>query len=201
MLCQQAAAGDIEAAEKLLWLHHARLLGLARRKIGVDWQGKLDPEDLLQEAYIDVLRSMSDFEARDSESFYRWASRIVDHKFIDQVRRFRRKKRDVAREQHTGRAGAEGRETLLSQVMPDTTTPSQIMRREDASAALMSCIAKLPDDYRIVVTRYFLDQEPFADIAPDLDRSEDAVRRMCSRAVEKLRECLGRASKYMSRLP
>ncbi len=201
ILCAQAAGGDLDAAERLLWLHHGRLLGLARRKIGVDWQGKLDPEDLLQEAYIDVLRSITDFEAQDAESFYRWAARIVDHKFIDQVRRFRRKKRDVSREQMTGRAAAEGRETLLSQIIPDTTTPSQIMRREDANLALMSCIAKLPEEYRTVVTRHYLQQESFADIAPDLDRSEDAVRRMSSRAVEKLRECMGRASHYLSRLP
>lgn len=200
-LCEQAAGGDLDAAERLLWLHHARLLGLARRKIGVDWQGKLDPEDLLQDAYIDVLRSIADFEAHDEDAFYRWAARIVDHKFIDQVRRFRRKKRDVTREQMTGRAAAEGRETLLSHVLSDTTTPSQIMRREDANAALMSCIAKLPEEYRTVVTRHYLRQEPFATIAPDLDRSEDAVRRLCSRAVEKLRECLGRASHYLSRLP
>lgn len=200
-LCEQASAGDLDAAERLLWLHHGRLLGLARRKIGVDWQGKLDPEDLLQEAYIDVLRSITGFEAQDAESFYRWAARIVDHKFIDQVRRFRRKKRDVSREQMTGRAAMEGRETLLSHVLPDTTTPSQIMRRDDASAALMACIAKLPEEYRVVVTRHYLQQESFADIAPDLNRSEDAARRMCSRAVEKLRECLGRASHYLSRLP
>lgn len=201
LLCERASAGDLDAAEQLLWLHHGRLLGIARRKIGVDWQGKLDPEDLLQEAYIDVLRTIVGFEARDGESFYRWAARIVDHKFIDQVRHYRRKKRDVAREASVGRGTAEGRETLLSQIMPNTVTASQIMRREDATAAMMSCIAKLPDEHREIVTRHFLNQEPFADIAADLGKTEDAVRRMGSRAVDKLRECLGRASRYLSRLP
>ena len=187
-LCRQASEGDLDAAEQLLWMHHGRLLGIARRKIGVDWQGKLDPEDLLQEAYIDVLRTIEGFEARDAESFYRWAARIVDHKFIDQVRHFRRKKRDVGREATIGKGTSEGRETLLSQIMPNLVTASQIMRQEDATAAMMSCIAKLPEEHRVIVTRHYLNQEPFSEIAADLGKTEDAVRRMGSRAVKKVRE-------------
>jgi len=194
-LCARAASGDLDAAERLLWLHHQRLLGTARRKIGVDWQGRIEAEDLLQEAYIDILRQISGFKARDSESFYRWAVRIVDHKFIDQVRLHRRAKRDIRREL------AGNRQSLLGHVMGRERGPSQILRQQDAEGALMSCLARLPEEARTVVTRRHLGQENFSTIAADLGKSEDAVRRMCARAVDRLRECMGRASKYLSAPP
>ncbi len=67
-----------------------------------------------------------------------------------------------------------------------------------AVGALMTCIAQLPEHYRMVVQRLYLNEEPLAVVATDLGRSEDAVRRLGSRAVERLHRCLGRASHYLS---
>ncbi len=192
-LCVKASAGDLDAAERLLWIHHTRLMTYAARKIGVDWQGKIEPEDLLQEAYIDVIRGIKGFEARDAEGFYQWVARIVDHKFIDQVRRQRRSKRDSARE-----VGA-GREALLDRLADGGPTPSRIIRRADAEAAMLACIAGLPDEQREILTRHYFRQEPYARIAESLGKHEDAVRRACGRAVERVRDRMGRASWYLSR--
>ncbi len=203
--CQQAAAGDADALAQLLWAHHARLLGFARRKIGVDWQGKIEPEDLLQEAYIDIFQAIRDFTCSDGEAFYHWATRIIDHRFIDQVRHWRRRKRDAAREVHAAHGGADaagtstaGTQALLARCRPDLVTPSVALRQQDAAAALMSGIAQLPEDYRVVVQRLYLRQEPLAAVAADLGRSEDAVRRLAGRALERLTSYLGRASRYLS---
>lgn len=193
-LCVRAAAGDLDAAERLLWMHHKRLLVHAVRKVGVDWQGKIEPEDILQDAYIDVLRGIGAFEARDSESFYRWVSRIVDHKFIDHVRVLRRAKRDTARE-----ISVDGRAALLDRLTDGGSTPSRIIRRADAEAAMLACIAGLPDEQRDILTRRYFRNEPYARIAESLGKSEDAVRRACGRAVDRVRERLGRASWYLSR--
>ncbi len=196
--CEQAAAGDQDALEKLLWAHHGRLVGLARRKIGVDWQRKIEPEDLLQEAYIEIFGAIGAFTYTGEDSFYRWATRIVEHRFIDQVRHWRRRKRDAAREVRQVAGGASGTQSLLARCLPDLGTPSVAMRRQDAEAALMSCFARLTDDYRVVVQRLYLKQEPLSSIAADLGRSEDAIRRLAGRALERLAQCLGRASRYLS---
>ncbi|MBU0637407.1 MAG: sigma-70 family RNA polymerase sigma factor [Planctomycetes bacterium] len=195
--CHAAAGGSTGALEKLLWTYHGRLLSFTRRKVGVDWQGKIDPEDLLQEAYIAVFAGIGEFEYRDEDSFYHWAARIVEHRFIDHVRRWRRKKRAVSREASAGRRSSSVA-SLLERVQQHDATASQVLRRADAAAALLTCVARLPDDYRAVVQRFYLRQEPLADIAADLGRSEDAVRRLGSRALERLARCLGRASRYLS---
>jgi RNA polymerase sigma-70 factor, ECF subfamily len=197
-LCQRACAGDVDAAEQLLIHHHGRLCGFVRRKLGVDWQGKLDAEDILQDGYVRIFASISQFHYAGEDSFYQWASRVVDHAFIDAVRGLRRKKRDVARETSAGRDGDERRQSLLDQVLRDSITPSRIMRREDALAAMMACIARLPEDYRTVIQRHHLEEIPLKQVATELGRSEDAVRRLAGRAVQQLNECLGNASRYLS---
>jgi RNA polymerase sigma-70 factor (ECF subfamily) len=195
-LCQSASGGDAEALEQLLWHHNARLLGFVRRKIGVDWQGKIDAEDVLQEAFVKIFAAAKDFTYAGEDSFYRWASRIVDHTFIDQVRHQRRQKRDATREVALSSGSRHG--MLLDHVLRDSLTPSRVMRREDAVAAMMACIARLPEDYRLVIQRMYLEEEPLKQIAADMGRSEDALRRLAGRAVEQLGQCMGRASRYLS---
>lgn len=174
-------------------------MGFAMRKIGVDWQGKIDPEDILQEAYISIFAGISSFEYRGEESFYHWASRIIDHRFLDQVRSLRRKKRDASRELATGSGGDNSRyHQLLDRVSAETTTPSRVMRREDAVAAMLMCIAKLPEDYRKAVQRLYLEEAAVSEVAGELGRSEDAVRRLAGRAIEQLARNMGHASRFLS---
>lgn len=195
-LCRAAADGNAQALERLLWRYHERLLSFARRKVGVDWNGKIDAEDVLQEAYVEAFRSIAGFESRGDDAFYQWMVRIVEHRFLDHVRRWRRKKRDAAREVQP--RASQDRATALAGLLATLNTPSVALRREDAVAAMMSCIARLPDDYRVAIHRLYLLQEPLAAVATDWGRSEDALRRLASRAVEKLQQCMGRASNYLS---
>ena len=195
---RQASDGDLGALEKLLWAHQSRLAGFIRRKVGVDWQGKIDPEDVLQEAFIDIFKGIGAFSARDDESFYRWATRIIDHRFIDQVRRLRRAKRDVSREIGDREQIRTRQMTLLEKCVAKDKSPSVAMRRADAINALMTCMSRLPEDYRTVIRRLYLNEEPLSVIAAEMGRSEDAVRRLGSRAVERLARCVGRASRYFS---
>lgn len=197
-LCRRAAAGEGDALEALLCAHHQRLLSFVRRKIGVQWQAKIDPEDVLQEAYTEAFAAISGFTYQGEESFYRWMTTIVDHRFYHLVRHWRAKKRSAAREVSGRRSSAEGYRSLLDDCLRHTDTPSRFMRRADAAGALMSCLARLPEDSRTAIQRLHLSEEPLSAVAADMGRSEDAVRRLASRAVAQLSKCLGRASRYLS---
>lgn len=200
-LCAQARAGDAAALEALLALHHARLRGFALRKIGPDWGGRIEAEDVLQDAYIEAFRHIAQFEPRDGESFYRWVTQIIENRFLDQMRHWRRQKRDVGRiaAAPAVAAGASVYDSLLQQCSAAGERPSVLARRDEALGALLGCLAQLSDEYRTVVQRVHLNEERYEAVAADLGRSPEAVRRMTTRAVEKLRECLGRASRYLSR--
>jgi DNA-directed RNA polymerase specialized sigma24 family protein len=51
----------------------------------------------------------------------------------------------------------------------------------------MCALARLPGDYREVLRRVYLNGEPFSVVATDMRRTEDAVRRLAGRALERLR--------------
>ena len=195
--CRQASAGDPDALTSLLAAHRGRLAGYTRRKIGPDWQGKIDDDDIIQEAYIDIVNAIQTFTYRDEDSFYHWATHIIDHKFIDQVRHLRRRKRDAARE-ITPRDGLSRHESFLANCFADSTTASRVMRREEAVGALMTCIARLSPDHLEVVKRHYLQQEPLSTIAADMGRTPDAVRRLASRAVDQLQRCMHNASHFFT---
>lgn len=195
--CRKAVAGDAEAIERLLWFYHDRLLEYARRKVGPDWHGKIEAEDVLQEAYVDAFAGIGKFEFRGEDSFYHWLTNVIERRFIDHVRRIRAAKRDVSREVRPPASSTYA--SLMQQCLADSTTPSRFLRQEEAISAMMTCLAGLPDDYREVVQRVHLRQEPIAAVAADLGRTEDAVRRLAGRALERLREGLLRASQFQSR--
>jgi len=198
-VCVQASTGDQEAITRLLCYYHGRLLGFTIRKIGVDWQGKIDAEDVLQESYIAIFSGINGFTYQGEDSFYHWATRIIDHRFLDQVRALRRKKRDAAREVTMQATGGESRHaSMLGRLMPNFITASHIMRREDAIAAMLTCMAKLPDEYRIAIQRLYLDEAPLKTVADEMDKTEDALRRLAGRAVERLAACMGQATRYLS---
>lgn len=202
-LCKQASEGDQEAVTRLLCYHHNRLLGFTIRKIGVDWQGKIDAEDVLQEAYVSIFNGIAGFSYQGEDSFYHWASRIIDHRFLDQVRALRRKKRDAAREVSAAQGGSPNDSrhgNMLSKILPDFITASHIMRREDAIGAMLTCMAKLPEEYRVAIQRLYLDEEPIKVVAADMGKTEDALRRLAGRAVERLAACMGHASRFLSNI-
>jgi RNA polymerase sigma factor (sigma-70 family) len=197
-LSRAAVDGNAAALERLIWMHHRRLLEYVERKVGDGWAGKIEPEDVLQQAYISVFRHIDEFTPHDENSFYHWTVRIANHRFLDEVRRLRRKKRDSSREISDSSRSAPKHQSLLDQCIGLEPTASHLIRYEEAVAALMGCIARLPEHYQVVVQRYYLDQEPLESIAQDMQRSVDATRRLASRALKKLSECLGRASHFFN---
>jgi RNA polymerase sigma-70 factor (ECF subfamily) len=191
--CEEAPR-DPAVLERLLWAYHPRLLSFARRKIGPDWQGQIEPEDVLQDAYLDVFTTIHRFVSTGPDSFYHWVTRIIHHRFIDHVRHCRRKKRCGQARRVWPEGSASRHDLLLGRCLQKT--PSSVVGRQEALAAMMTSLAQLPEHYRTVVQRLYLDEEPVSAVAADLGRSEKAVRHIAARAIRRLAAVLGRASDH-----
>ena len=85
---------------------------------------------------------------------------------------------------------------LLDLVAWDGTTPSGVAARQEAERALRVAIAGLKEDYQEVIRLRYMQELPVADVAARMNRTEGAVHMLCNRAIKKLREAMGRASKY-----
>ena len=62
----------------------------------------------------------------------------------------------------------------------------------ERTVMLGQLVESLPTDQRLVVIRRFIEEKSIAEIATELGRSDGAVKQLQLRALEKLREKLGR---------
>ena len=189
----QAAAGDSLAIQKLILLHHSRLRAVALRRIGAELRGKLEPEDVLQQVYIDVVRRIAEFEHRGPDSFFHWLRGIFEAKLIDFHRHYHAAARDLAREVTPADTPSDY-EALAAYAAIDTMTPSRVVAREEAESLLMAALAGLSDDHRRVLELRYLKGHPLADVAAAMHRSRPAVQMLCGRAVRQLRKAIQQIS-------
>ncbi len=142
-LVTRAAGGEADALEGLIVLSHGRLLGFARRMIGPEWVGKIDAEDVLQDAYAAMYRDLAQCRAENLDAFLAWAREVIRNRFIDSARRARRAKRSVVGEQRW-----QVLHELIARLERDRPSVSAGLQREDLRAALMACLARLPEQLR-----------------------------------------------------
>jgi DNA-directed RNA polymerase specialized sigma24 family protein len=93
-------------------------------------------------------------------------------------------------------AEASRYDAFVHRCLAGLLSPSIAARRAEAVGAIMACLAHMTEDYRRVLQRLHLDQAEVAEVAAEMGRTPDAVRRLAGRALEALRTELGNASRY-----
>ena len=189
--------GDELSASKLLASYHPILRARVNARMDPALKSRLEPEDILQQVYLEVFRRLDSFEDRGAGSFLNWILTILDHKLVDAGRALRRQVRDVAREVPDAAArGTESYWNLLDQLYADSTTPSQLIRREEAVSGLMACLSRLSDSHRHVIQLRFLEGRSVGDVATRLGRSDAAIVALTKRALEALRKAMERLGDF-----
>ncbi|MCB9853130.1 MAG: sigma-70 family RNA polymerase sigma factor [Phycisphaerales bacterium] len=189
-LLAKARSGNREALATLFDSHAQRLLTSVRAELGERARQRLESQDVMQEVYLDALRSIDSFVDRGSDSFLAWLRRIAVNRICDVDRRhFRTRKR-----QGEARMGDLGTDDsmigLLDVVSASMTTPSQAIDRTDRVRHLREALNRLDDDHRDVIRYRYLQQLSVAETAAKMDRSDRAIRSLCVRALIRLRELL-----------
>jgi RNA polymerase sigma-70 factor (ECF subfamily) len=191
-----AQRGDRLALAKLLARCHPQLRTWATARIAPDLKAKIDPDDVLQEVYIDVARQIDRFEDRGPGSFIAWARAILSQRLIDARRAAQCQARDIGREVSIKLGDADSCGSLLDQVYADSGTPSRIIRRQEALQALLASLPNLSESHRQVIKLRFLDGLSVADAAAQLGKSEDAIVALTKRALAALRAAIDRVGDF-----
>jgi len=188
---EEARQGDPLAVSKLLAAHYPALRARVAARMDRNLRARLEPEDILQEVYLDVYRQIEHIRDGGPDALLNWLLTIADSKLIDAGRALRRHRRDVAREVHPHIAqGTKSYLDLLDHVYADSITPSRIARREEGVGALMACLSRLSETHRQVIQWRYLEGLSVADVAGRLGKSEAAIVALTGRAVEALRRCM-----------
>lgn len=192
-----AARGDQLAIAKLLATYHPKLHARAKVRMDPALQARLEPEDILQNVYIQVLHERDRFEDRGPESFINWVCKILDNKLIDARRAARRQVRDVEREVSVGpSAGTGSYWNLLDQIFADDSSPSRQIRGDEAIGAMLACLSNLSEAHRQVLQLRFLQGMPVGEVASQLHKSDAAIVALSRRALEALRKSMDHLGEF-----
>lgn len=174
ILVQQAAAGDTRAFDDIVALHSQRVIQLAWRLVG----NRADAEDLAQEAFIRLHRTLPDFrgEAGLATWFYRTVSRLA----IDFLRRERLRRKFFWFRRH------EDEEDPRELVASTSPSPAQQLLAAEKMQQLQRALQQLSPRQRTVFVLRNDEGLPLKEIAEMLGLEEGTVKIHLHRAVKKL---------------
>ncbi len=204
-LIQLVTRGDADALQRLLMHYHPALRARVAAALPAAGAHRLDADDVLQLAYIAAFKAFQSTAVRPGRTlrfdtpaaFYKWLERIALNELKNRRRDLRRQRRDVAREIVPPAASGTSYPDLLARLSGSGQTPSRQLAAQEATAAVLSGLARLTDDQRRVVQLRFLQGLPVAAVAARLGKSEDAVHALCYRGLKELRGMLGSLTNWL----
>jgi|SRR5687767_1220387 RNA polymerase sigma-70 factor (ECF subfamily) len=178
-LVSRAAGGDVSAFQALVEQHRSMVYRIAYQFAG----NHHDAEDIAQEVFIKVYRSLDRF--RQDAQFTSWMYRIVMNACIDHRRRLR-----------GGAAapmGDEAEQKILN-TAEDRPGPEDRAYAGELGQVLENEIGRLPNGQRVVFIMRHHHGMKLCEIADALGLAEGTVKRQLHAAVHRLRQALTQAN-------
>jgi RNA polymerase sigma-70 factor (ECF subfamily) len=191
-LLEQARTGDGIALGQLLEIYRNYLALLARLQIGRRLQGKVDPADLVQETFLAAHRDWASFQGTGERELVGWLRQIMAAKLGKLVRHYLgTQRRDVRLERDLALEMDQSSQVLDQGLIIKQDSPSEQAAQRENGVILANALSRLPDDYREVLILRHLEGLSFPEVAQRMDRTLDAVKKLWSRALKRLRETVG----------
>jgi RNA polymerase sigma-70 factor (ECF subfamily) len=191
-LLRQARTGDAAALGRLLELYRHYLALLARREIGRRLQGKVDPSDAVQEAFLGAHRDFAQFRGANEKEFTAWLRQVLASVLANLVRHYHgTRRRDVRLERQLVIELDESSQALDRGLVDVRSSPSQQAASREQSVLLADALGRLREDQRELLVLRHLEGLTFPEVARRLGRSLDSVKKQWPRALAALRRALG----------
>lgn len=179
------ALGDVfdSFSERLLRMIEFRL----DRRLG----GRVEPEDVLQEAYIETLRRLDEYLAQPDVSFFVWVRQIVWQTLIANQRRHFGAMRSPNREiRYTGGEHSRANYSIARQLIGEVTSPSQVAMREEQVHQLRTALDTMDMVDREVLAMRHFEHLTNSEVAQILELSPTAASNRYVRALSRLGKIL-----------
>jgi len=191
-LDQQGTPGA-DAVRDLFDRHRERLLRMISFRLDSRILGKVDCEDVLQDAFVETVRRIGDYRQRPSVPVFIWLRQITSQVLIDTHRRYLgAQKRDVNQEvAFCGARWAHGSSAFLAAELADSlTSPSQVAVRKEAISELKAALENLEEIDREVLVLRHLEELSNNEVADLLGIDKYAASKRYVRALKRLRLAL-----------
>lgn len=169
-LIQACLNGDELAWQTIVRMHRRKVFNIAYKFVGsVD-----EAEDLTQDVFIKVFRSLSTFDRR--ANFQTWLYSVTRNLCIDHYRALRKEREALNRDLDVD---------VLAPASSDRS-PLQILESQDQAALLKRALDRLPQAMRTAVVLRDLQELSYEEIAKQLDLPDGTVKSRISRGRTEL---------------
>lgn len=145
-------------------------------------QNAEDAEDVTQEVFIKVFRSIHHFKGESKLST--WLYRIATTGALDMLRSRKSKKRSGLMQRLFG----DGNEPVFE--VPDFEHPGIALDRKENAAKLFKAIAQLPENQKVAFTLHKLEDLSYQEVSEVMSTSVPAVESLMHRAKQNLKKIL-----------
>ena len=185
-------AGGADALADLLQQYQAPLERIVHFRLAPVLRSRIDPADVLQEAYFEISRRIQEYIDGVPVSFFVWIRQKTVQTLIDIQRNQLREKRDANREvlMALPSHGQTCSLSIASLLVDDMTSPSQAAVRVEEIQELQSALESMNEtDREVLAMRHFehLNNQQVAEV---LGLSPPAASNRYIRAAAKLGEIL-----------
>jgi RNA polymerase sigma-70 factor, ECF subfamily len=202
-LMQQAIAGHRQSTTDLFNRYHDRLLRMVRLRMDQRLRGRVDSEDIVQEAYLDAAQRLEQYAVDRPMSFFLWLRFLAAQKLIDAQRHhLGTEKRDAGREVslYRGPMPEASSASLAAQLLGRLTSPSLAAIRAETQIKVQEVLNTMDAiDREVLVLRHFehLGNNEAAEL---LGISPAAASKRYITALKRLKAILSGVSGFEERL-
>src|SRR6516162_9368512 len=192
-LLERALGGDCGALAELFEQHRDRLEQMVRLRLDRRLQGRLDPADVLQEAYLDVARRFPEYAADHKLPFLLWLRLLTGQRLVDLHRQhLGAKMRNAGLEVsiYRGDLPRASSASLAEMLLGRLTTASRAAIRAETQLRVQEALNAMdPTDREVLVLRHFemLSNEEAAQV---LGLKPSAASNRHMRALKRLKDIM-----------
>jgi RNA polymerase sigma-70 factor (ECF subfamily) len=152
---------------------------------------RIDESDIIQNAWIDVIRKLDQFQGKTEAEFFVWLRKILQNNMKNVLRDNMADKRDIRKETELATDIGESVSLHWWEPVAPGSSPSNRMIRGESALSLAAAIEDLPDAQRLAIELRHLQGLKLMAVANELDRTPDAVVSLLRRAMKKLATAVG----------
>jgi RNA polymerase sigma-70 factor (ECF subfamily) len=192
-LTARARAGDPRARDEIFARHRGRLRRMVELRLDGRLQARLDPSDVIQDAFLEVARRLDGYLREPKLPLFLWLRLVVGERLTTLHRQhLGTRMRDAAREVSLFRGAlpAASSAALAARLLGKHTSPTQAAVRAERVLRLQEALNALePIDREILSLRHF-EQLSRSEAAQVLGIEEGTAAKRYLRALKRLKEAL-----------